>query len=144
MNRNHLPPGSLKLRSYAPSNLTKFLQIKLSCSANLMHLPICHVSNWNQIFSSIFMYKYMLFQAGESKNVSSKCAIKHLNEICVFPVDHLLCIFSQLWWLQRVENKALSCITIMAFHRTKVYKILRVETAVWHAKSNKILLQLFL
>lgn len=137
MNRNHLLSGSLKLRSYVPSNLTNFLQIKLSCSANLMHLPIHHVSIWKQIFSSFFMYKYVLFQAGESKNVSSKCAIKLLNEICVFPIDHLLCIFFLQLWLQRVENIALSSIVIMAFHNTKAYKILKAQTAVWHAKSNK-------
>lgn len=134
MNRNHLPSGSLKLRSYAPSNLIKFLQTKLFCSANLIHLPVHHVSIWKQIFSSIFMYKYMLFQAGEAKNVSSKCAIKHLdelNKICVFPPDHLLCIFFAQLWLHRVVKKALSRIIIMVFHSTKEYKILKAETAVY-------------
>lgn len=79
----------------------------------------------------------MLFHAGEAKNVSFKCAIKHLNEIRVFPPDHLLCIFFPQLWLHRVVKKALSCIVIMVFHSTKEYKILKAETAVWHAKSNK-------
>lgn len=137
MNRNHFPSRLLKLRSYAPSNLTKFLQIKLSCHSNIIHLPIHHLSIWMQIFSSFFMYKYMLFQPGESKIFSSKCTIKHLNEICVFLIDHLLCIFFLQLWLQRVENNALSSIVIMVFHNIKAYKILKAETAVWHAKSNK-------